>query len=179
MNAIEISPPQSLSLVPSVTAGLGEVGLTGPALEAMAAENTGEQFATLVTLSHPNFSEVIRRTDAGKAISSQGEVFSYLPMTGRHPTKVYGQPSKASLSTANVDNQILELLDSVFGPIDCKLQVVRVAAPEEILFEWDRYAVTTTPYDGAWINFSIGSNLGLDTPHGAHFRPDNSPALFK
>lgn len=102
------------------------------ALQAIAAEHTGEGFLGLVTINFPDKAP-IRLVFNPTAVPSRGNVFSPAPIDIKLASSIPGEPARASLIVAGMTQvNINELITSSGGDITVDIEYVLTSALDTV-----------------------------------------------
>lgn len=130
-------------------------------IRALAAQETDERPATLVTFMHASFAEPIRLTDCATPITStaaalllEGETEAVFTPWTMQPVELPGEGADAGarrgrLQMDNTDRSLQAQFSFAQDEIECRLDLVLADAPDDLQESWPRMRVTEyTPAGG-------------------------------
>ena len=153
--------------------------LSPTAASAVFAENTGEVFLTLLAITNPSTSEVVRVANNMADITSNGNVFTAYPFELNLPSDLSDSLDEVQLVIDNVDRSIVDLIRSLTLPATVTLQVILASDPDTIELEAPEMKLKSVQYDGLQVTMGIQYEDVLNNKiPGSIYNPQNAPGLF-
>ena len=121
--------------------------LSGPSIAAINAQETGEAFLVLLTISHPDLAESICVNNGGADIVSNTTTFIAFPFDISLPDDADNVPTRAQLSMDNIDRRIVTAVRTLTSAPTVLIQLVRAADPDTVEIEWPDFKLTNVTYD--------------------------------
>jgi hypothetical protein len=148
-------------------------------IEACNAQETGEGFYVLVTITHPEMDEPLRLNNAGANLTSQGELFLACPIGITLSDDSEDRPPQAKLTLDNIDRTIIAYLRSISTPCTVALQVVKASDPNTLEAELTDFQLREISYNTLTIEGALSLEWLFQEPAVAYcFTPTHFPGLF-
>ncbi len=153
--------------------------LSDDARAEMFAQETGEVYIVLVTVSHDELDDPLRVCSDGADTVSRGDTFVAYPFNLELPSDEEGAPPRATISIDNVERSIAESLRTISSPATFLIEVVRAADPDTVEVAYDQFQLTNVKGDV----FQISGDLTVEDmatepfPY-LTFSPARFPGLF-
>ena len=153
------------------------------------AQETGEVFIALLTITHPDSAGVSRvssdpTTRLGDdplryGTASRGQTFEYLPFTITLPNSGGESTPVAQISLDNIGRELTALIRSAVKPATLLLEVVCASTPDTVERSFPNLKVADVNYDAEAMTFSLTYQPLVHEPFPAHaFVPSYFPGLF-
>ena len=153
--------------------------VSATARAAINAQQTGEAFLILLTISHPNIDPPIRVTSDGVNTISRGETFIAYPFEVTLPDDRDDQVVRASLRVDNVGREIATALRSIDSPPQVTLEVVLGSSPDTVEAGPFDFTLRGATYDALTVTGDLVFEDILNEPiPGDAMTPANFPGLF-
>ncbi len=122
-------------------------------IRALAAQETEERPATLITFTHDSFAEPIRLTDCATPITStaaallqEGETEAVFTPWAMQAVELPGESADTSarrsrLMIDNTDRSVQAIFAFAQDEIECRLDLVLADAPDDLQQSWPRLRV--------------------------------------
>ena len=147
--------------------------------QAVNAQETGEIFIVLLTISHEELEEPLYFSLDAVNTVSRGNPYLALPFNLTPPEESQDRPPAAKLSLDNIDRQLVALLRSISTPLTVKFEVVLVSAPDTVEAVWDGFELRNVTYNALTIQGDLTLESFLQEPFPAGtFSPAYFPGLF-
>ncbi|HRO02388.1 MAG TPA: DUF1833 family protein [Terricaulis sp.] len=160
-------------------------------IRALAAQETAERPATLVTFSHAAFSEPIRITDCATPITTtapalllEGETEAVFTPVAMQAVELPGEGADATarrsrLLIDNTDREVQAKFAFAQDEIECRLDLVLADAPDDIQESWPRLRVTEYSPAGGMMTVALAprDDSAEVWPYQT-FAPGRTPGLF-
>ncbi len=146
---------------------------------AARAQETGEVFLLLLTITHASLAVPIRVVNNTVNITSLGETFVAFPFQIQLPDEHEDSPPRMRLVIDNVDRTIVQSLRPLTSPPTVQLDVCLASQPNTIEASFPGFQLQSVGYDA----FAVEGDLSLDDivtepfPEGS-FTPQYFPGLF-
>jgi hypothetical protein len=160
--------------------------LSSTALQAMFAEETGQAYLVLITISHPKLALPLTLTsDAVATVSNSGVVggpnitFIPCPFQFSIPDDQSDQLPVANLSLDNIDLAVINAVRSLGNvPATVLMQVVMASTPNTIEAQWTM-TMRNVEYDAFTVSADLRFDELLDEPFpGDLVTPATLPGVF-
>lgn len=147
-------------------------------LAQLYAQESSDPFLTLVTLSHPSFSD-IRLVNNQEAIISRGETFQPFPMRLRLPVDDGESARYFVIEFDNVGLELIEEIRTVTDAITVKLEMILASIPDSVQISQDDLKIQNISYNKSKITANIVLDNFLNTQMTSEkYSPTNFPGLF-
>lgn len=162
--------------------------LSNAAKQAMYAQQTGEVFIILLTISHPSFEEDVRISsdpyellpDAGvRGVLSRGLEFPYLPFSINLPQQDDTGTSRANISIDNIDRRMVFAVRSADSALAIKIEIVLGSDVNAVEISIDDFRLERVTYDAFTISGDISIEyFDLEPYPSKRFTPSDFPGIF-
>lgn len=152
--------------------------VSAAALRELLAQESGEVFLPLLTLSHPDIT-TLRVVANTVDITSRGNVYTAFPFDLTLPADATERLPTAQLRISNVDRRLVDEIRSVAGLIAVKLEIVTATTPDTVEIGPFDFEITHATYDVNNITGTLAFEPLLAEPYPADtFDPQHFPNLF-
>ncbi|QQS08663.1 MAG: DUF1833 family protein [Phycisphaerales bacterium] len=150
------------------------------ARRAIYAQETGEVFLFLLTLSHPQLLQPIRVVNNNEDVTSDGFVYQRFPFDVHMPPENEDAPPKVNLRVAGADRTLVQAVRSLSGEaMTAELSVVLASSPDTIEAGPLEFKLRDVTYEAAIVEGSLQFEDFLSEPYPADkLTPDKFPGLF-
>jgi hypothetical protein len=150
------------------------------AKQAVFAQETGEVFLLLLTISHASLSTPIRVVADMQDVVSRGDTFTALPFGFVLPAEREDQIPRCRLWIDNVDREIVTAIRNATGSAPTLLaEIVLRAQPDTVEASFDGYTLRDADYDVVQVSGDLSLEDPLNEPYPADsFTPNLFPAVF-
>lgn len=146
---------------------------------ALNAQETGEAFLILLTLSHPSMQAPLRVTSDAVETQSRGESFVPFPFELTLPDDDGNGAPQARLAIDNIDRQIVRSLRELGSAPFVLIEIVRAAEPDTVEARFADFRLTDVTYDSRVVEGILGIEDFTAEPYPANvFSPGLFPGLF-
>ena len=147
--------------------------------QAVAAQETGEAFLVLLTISHADLAAPIRVSSDAVNTTSRGETYVAFPFDLSLPDDNQSSAPRARLTIDNVDRQIVEAIRQIQSPPTVQLVVVLSSDPDTVEAEFPAFKLRSVEVDILTVRGDLTIELFEDEPYPAgSFVPSAFPGLF-
>lgn len=147
-------------------------------LQQMYAQESGDPFLALLTLTHSNFS-TIRLVNNGVKIVSRGHTFDPYDFSLTLPPD---DGDTAKTAQIEIDNTTLEFIDEIRSsttPISVKIELILASIPDAVQYELPDMKINTVTYSTKTITATLSLDGFLQAAMNAEkYTPSNYPGLF-
>ena len=153
--------------------------LSPTAASAVVAQESGEVFLCLVTLSHPDMT-TIRVVNNTEAVTRTDGTYHPYPFEVVLPEDADTAQPTVQMRIDNVSREVTEQLRNLEGAPTCTLSVVLASDPETVEVGPFEFSVLMAQYDALVISVNLGYEedyLNQAVP-GQKYTPTNSAGLF-
>jgi hypothetical protein len=155
------------------------MALSATAQAALLGAYTDDPVCVLLEISHPDLAEVIRVTNNGADLVSNGNTYQHFPFVIELPGDTEDAPV-AKLRIANVDRQIGDVLEGITTSATCSMSIVLASDPDTLEIEWQNYELRNV----TWTALEVSGDLIIRTFANEPFpnvsvRESNFPNLYK
>jgi len=153
--------------------------LSSADIQAMNAEETGQAYLCLITISHPNLPLPIAVTSDAVPTVSNGTTFVPFPFLFQIPDDRSDQLPVAKLQIDNIDLSIITAIRSVGNlPLTVLMQIVLASAPNTIEAQWSM-TMRNVNWDAMTVTMDLRFDEILDEPFpGDLVTPSTLPGVF-
>jgi len=153
--------------------------ITSVTRQALYAQETGEAFLILLTISHQNLAAPIRVTNDAVATISRGNTFVPYPFEMVLPDDQDNRSPRAKLAIDNIDRQIVSAVRSLPSAPGILIEVVRAAAPDMVEAQFVDFKLTNVSYDAYKVEGDLTIEDFTAEPFpAASFSPSFFPGMF-
>jgi hypothetical protein len=148
-------------------------------LAEIFAQESGDPFLTLVTLSHPSFASDIRLVNNTVNITSRGNVFTAFPMKIRLPMDDGETQRDFALEMDNASLELIEEIRTVTTRISVKFEMILASLPDDVQMSQEDLAIVSLNYTARRISARIAmdSFLGVEIT-SEKYTYTNFPGIF-
>lgn len=152
--------------------------LPAPVFEAAHAQETGEVFLQLITITSAQLAAPIRLVDNTVQIVSRGDVHDPAPFRINLPDDLDGEIRQVQLIVDGIDRQAILAIRSAVDTIQVLLETIVASDPDTVLASAS-FDVLASSYTAHRASFSLGFEPILFEPFpGPRFNPANAPGLY-
>lgn len=153
--------------------------LSSLAKQAINAQETGEVFLLLLTLSHASLGTPIRAANNLENVTSGGNLFTAFPFTIVLPHEQEDQPPKMRLVIDNVDRSIVTALRNLTSPPTIQLEVVLASQPNTIEATFPGFTLRQASYDQLVVEGDLAlEEITLEPFPEGSFDPQSFAGLY-
>lgn len=167
--------------------------MTGPYISnafkvAASQQNTTEVWITLLTISHPSFTDDVRISDdptgvlpiAGvRGTVSNGLEYVFCPFTIQLPPQNETGVAQAEISVDNVGEELMRPIREADSAVDVKVQIILASTPDHIEKEYDNLQLQVVNYDALNVSGSLGMEwFELEPYPSGRYTPSTAPGVF-
>lgn len=146
---------------------------------ALNAQETGDAFLVLLTLSHPQLAEPLRVTSDAVATVSRGHDFIPFPFELSLPDDAHNASPEARLAIDNIDRQVVRAVRQLNSAPYVLIEVVRAAEPDAVEAQFHDFRLTDVSYDSRVVEGNLSVEDFTAEPFPAFlFSPGAFPGLF-
>lgn len=146
---------------------------------ALNAQETGEAFLILLTLSHAQLATPLRVTSDAVETASRGNVFVPFPFELSLPDDDAEKSPEARLAIDNVDRQIVKAVRGLPSAPAVLIEIVRAAEPDTVEARFEDFRLTNVSYDSRVVEGNLTVEDFTAEPYPAFlFSPGLFPGLF-
>ena len=153
--------------------------LSTAALNAAMAQETGEAYLVLLTVSHADLAAPIRASSDGVDTISRGETFTAFPFDITLPEDSETGPPRAQITIDNVSREIVTAVRLISSPADILIEIVLGSAPDTVEVSFEGFEVRNVGWTALTVtaDLTVESWIGEPYPH-QRFTPAGFPGLF-
>ena len=152
--------------------------LSNAALTSMHAQETGQTWLVLVTISATSLPQPLRVVNNNEDITSRGNLYQAFPfdiiLPGQDPD---GTP-KAILRFDNVDRTAIAAIRSVTAAPTVTLEVILASAPDTVEISFGGMSLRNVTYNAMSIEGELHVEPLLGEPITLNMTPSRFPGLF-
>jgi hypothetical protein len=152
--------------------------LSAAALASTNAQETGEAWLVLLTISHPALAQPIRVTSDNQDVTSNGNVFQTFPFSITLPGEDPEQPSRARLRIDNVDRSIIATLRTITSAPTLSIDIVLASSPSTVEVSFVGLTMREVEYDAQTITADLVFEAVFVEPITVQMTPARFPGLF-
>lgn len=152
--------------------------LSPAALLAGNAQQTGEVYLVLLTISHPNIAQPIRVVNNNENVTSRGDLFVAFPFEIDLPGEDSDNPPLARLRIDNVDRMIVNSIRQIDSPPSVTIEVVLASQPNTVEVSFDSLVMRNVGYDAAVVTGELVFEQIVVEPVATTMTPAKFPGLF-
>ena len=155
---------------------------------AAFAQQTGEVFIMLVTLSSPGLIDDIRvcsdpfellPTAGVRGVVSRGDEYVFLPFEITLPTEDDSGIARAKLTIDNVTRQVVQAVRSSAGRIGITIEIVLASDPDTVEVSMNDFILDGITYDALTVTGEISLEYyDLEPFPSSRFTPSYFPGIF-
>lgn len=152
--------------------------LSPSALQSAFAQETGEVWLVLCTITHPELASPLRFVNDMQSLTSRGNVYLAFPFEVEFPEEDADSPGEARIVLDNIDRSIVKAIRSMFGPPEVTLEVVLASSPDTVEAEFPGMVLRDTKYDASRVTGTLRFEDIVSEPISIEMTPQRFPALF-
>ena len=153
--------------------------LSSTAKQAIFAQETGEVFLMLITISHAALSPSLRFVGNTQDVVSRGDTYLGWPFRIALPAEFDDQLPTVQLQIDNVDRRIMEGVRALTSAPAVTLEVVLASAPDTVEAGPFAFTLKAADYDALVISGTLAFEDVLNEPYPQYaFTPGSFPGLF-
>lgn len=152
--------------------------LSTAALRAGHAQETGEVYLILLTISHPDLTAPIRVVNNNENVTSRNNFFVAFPFAIELPLEDSDQPPRARLRIDNVDRSIVASIRAIDGPPTVTIEVILASQPNTVEASFEALVLRNVSYDAATVTGELAFEQIVVEPVASNFTPAKFPGLF-
>jgi hypothetical protein len=150
--------------------------LSNQLIAQMFAQESGDPFLILVTLTHPDFAGPVRLVNNQEDIVSNGETFSAFPMEITLPIDDESNSAREiQITFANTGLELVDELRGVQTPINVQLDMILASTPDIVEFSFQEFKLRQVSFN----QFTIQGSLYMDDFLNTELTSENySPSIY-
>lgn len=162
--------------------------LSNAARQAVYAQQTGEAFIILLTISHPDWAQPIRlASDAMellpnanvRGVISRGMEYVYLPFTINLPQQDESSTARATVSIDNIDRRIVAAVRGATSAVNISIEIILASQPDIVEVSMQDFKMDRVTYDSLTVTGDISvESFELEPYPSKRFTPSDFPGLF-
>lgn len=153
--------------------------LSSTAISALYAQETGEVFVVLLTISHEALTQPIYVCSDAVNTVSRGITFISFPFELQLPDSTGEGPSVARLTIDNVSEEIESNLRKITSPPSVTIEIVRAAEPDLVETSFPGFILANVKADAAQVQADlVMEDLSIEPFPSDNFVPSLFPGLF-
>lgn len=152
--------------------------LTSTAVSSIHAQETGEVWLVLLTISHSTLATPIRVVNNNEDITSRGNLYQAFPFEIVLPGQDPDSLPKAMLRFDNVDRTAITTIRSVEGPPNVTIEVILASQPDTVEISFPNLTLRNVKYDASIIEGELLFENLFSEPITYSMTPSRFPGLF-
>lgn len=158
---------------------MSPVSLTQAAVKALTAQETGEIFLMLVTITHSSMPTPLYFVNNTVDIISRGQTYLGWPFQIALPDEREDALPQVQLQIDNVDRRIMEGVRLLATPATVALEIVLASSPDTLERGPFTFRLVNVEYTALLITATLAPEDVLNEPAMQHiFSPSTFPGLF-
>ena len=146
---------------------------------AAFAENTGEAFLVLITISHPDLVTPIRATSDGVDTLSRGVTYDAYPFDITLPDSREGALPSGRLQIDNIHQDITAAIRAIRDSVECTIEVVLGSNPDQVERSFPKFELDNADWNVLLVQGDLVLPQTADEPYSARrFTPNDYPGLY-
>jgi hypothetical protein len=113
-------------------AGKRQYALSLAALVAMWSRESADAIIPLLTITHPEMTDILRFALHATNIVSRRELFLAFPFDLQMPSDSPDRPSQGQLSISNIDRRMTAYLESISSPPLVTIEIIMLSTPDVV-----------------------------------------------
>jgi hypothetical protein len=155
------------------------IGLSSAAVKALTAQETGEVFLMLVTISQDDLADPLYFVNNTVDVTSRGNVYLGWPFQVALPDEREDALPTVQLQIDNVDRRIMEGVRLLSTPPSVVLEIVLADSPDTLERGPFTFRLVLVEYSALVITATLAPEDVLNEPAMQYsFTPANFPGLF-
>lgn len=143
------------------------------------SQESDDPFLTLLTLSHPSFSQDIRLVNNTENITSNGLEFTAFPMKIVLPRDDGESARDVTIEFDNVALELISEIRTVTDFINVKLEMVLASLPDAVQISFDELKIQSVTYNKTRVSAKLFLDSFLNTEISSEkYTPSNYPGIF-
>lgn len=152
--------------------------LSTAAVRELLAQNSGEVFLVLLTLSHPSMT-TLRVVSNTVNITSRGNLYTAFPFEITLPQDLSEELRPVRLSISNVDRRLIDEIRTIASPITVTMEIITAGAPNTVEVGPFAFEMASCEYNEQTITATLTYEPVLFSAFpGKTFDPQLFPGLF-
>lgn len=152
--------------------------LSSTALASAFAENTGEVWLLLVTITHPSLSSPLYFVNNNEAVTSRSNIYVPYPFTVEMPGEDSENLGEARLRLDNIDQSVVRAIREMTSPPSLTLEVVLASQPDTVEASFSGMVLRNAAYDAQAIVGTLRfEDIGSE-PMSLQMTPQRFPGMF-
>jgi hypothetical protein len=152
--------------------------LSSTAIASQNAQETGEVWLVLLTISHADLATPIRVVNNNEDIVSRGLTFQAFPFEIVLPNEDPDQPPKAYLRIDNVDRSVIAAVRGISSTPSVTIEVILASAPNNVEIGYSGFSLRNVTFDVAQIEAELLFESIFGEPITASMTPSRFPGMF-
>lgn len=152
--------------------------LSSVALASIHAQETGEVWLVLVTISHSTLATPIRVVANNEDITSRGNLFQAFPFDIVLPGQDADGPPRATLRFDNVDRTAVNAIRGLTSAPDVLLEVVLASNPDLVEISFPGLSLRNVRFDALQVEGELFFESIFNEPVTLTMTPSRFPGLF-
>ncbi len=167
--------------------------MTGPFISnafklAASQQNTNEVWVTLLTISHPSFTDDVRISDDPtetlpiadqRGTVSNGLEYVFCPFTIQLPPQNETGVAQAEIRVDNVGEELMKPVRQAGSAVGVKVQIILASTPDHIEKEYDNLQLQVVDYDALTVSGNLGMEwFELEPFPSGRYTPSTAPGIF-
>lgn len=152
--------------------------LSSPALESAFAQETGEVWLVLCTITHPSLPTPLRFVNDMQSLTSRGNLYQAFPFEVEFPEEDVDSAGEARIVLDNIDQSIVKAIRAMSGAPEITLEVVLASNPDQVEAQFPGMALRDARYDVARVTGTLRFEDITTEPISVEMTPQRFPGLF-
>lgn len=152
--------------------------LSSTALASAHAQETGEVWLVLLTITHSTLPTPIRVVNNTEDITSRGLLFQGFPFRIVLPGESSDGPVHASLEFDNVERTAIAAIRTTNSPPSVTIEVILASAPDTVELSFAGLQLREANYDALTISGELHFESLMNEPITLSMTPSRLPGLF-
>lgn len=152
--------------------------LSNAATTSIHAQETGEVWLVLLTISHSTLPTPIRVVNNNEDITSRGNIYQAFPFEIILPSQDPDGIPRASLRFDNVDRTAISIIRGVEFPPNVTIEVILASQPDTIEVSFPNLTLRNVKYDAEAIEGELLFENLFSEPVTLTMTPSRFPGLF-
>jgi hypothetical protein len=152
--------------------------LSTAAVASANAQDTGEVWLVLLTITHETLLNPLRCVNNNEDISSRGLLFTAFPFQIILPSDDPDGVPRATLRIDNVSREALATIRSLNSPPHVTLEVILASQPDVVEIAYNFLTLRNATYDATLIEGELYFDSMFSDPITVTMTPSRFPGLF-